>query len=149
MVREAVGGWRTKTTWDMLDAAVAGNAAEAMLQLDHLLLAGEVPIVILGQVSASLRKFAAATRLIENAEADRRRISLRDALEDAGFKSFIIGKAEGQLKQLGRQRAGKLYDWLLEADLGLKGASSSPSRARLVLEELIARMSKQAVAPSR
>ena len=145
MVREAVGGWRAKTTWDMLDAATGGNAAEAIVQLDHLLLGGEVPIAILGQIASTLRRFAAATRIIEAAEAERRRVSLRQALEEAGFKPFTLGKAEGQLRQLGRARAGKLHAWLLDADLALKGASSSPTRARFVLEQLIARMSKQAV----
>ena len=45
---------------------------------------------------------------------------------------------------LGRERAGRLLGWLLEADLALKGASSSPPRARLVLEQLIVRLSKAA-----
>ena len=35
LVRELVGGWRTKTTWDMLDLAAAGHAGEAILQLDR------------------------------------------------------------------------------------------------------------------
>jgi DNA polymerase III subunit delta len=143
IVREAVGGWRVKTTWDMLDAAANGAAAEAIVQLDRLLLAGEAPIAVLGQIASTLRRFAAATRIIENAEAERRRVSLKQALEEAGFKPFVLAKAESQLRQLGRTRAGKLYAWLLEADLALKGASSSPARARFVLEQLIARMAKQ------
>jgi DNA polymerase-3 subunit delta len=146
MVREAVGGWRTQTAWEMLDAAAAGNAAAAVEQLDHLLLAGEVPIAILAQIGSTLRRFGAATRLIEDAEAKGHKISLRQALENAGFKPFAISKAEGQLRQLGRARAGQLYAWLLEADLALKGASSAPSRARLVLEQLIARMARQPAA---
>lgn len=149
MVRENVGGWRSKTTWEMLDAAVNGDAAAALIQLDHLFLAGEVPIALLGQIASTLRRFAAATRIIENSEAAGHRVSLRQALEDAGFKPFIIGKAEGQLRQLGRARAGKLYEWLLDADLALKGASSSPGRARLVLEQLIARMARQPISAGR
>ena len=62
-------------------------------------------------------------------------------LEQAGFKRFVLEKAERQLRQLGRARGGQLFQWLLEADLALKGASSSPPRARLVLEELIVRLS--------
>ena len=143
MVHEAVGGWRAKTTWDMLDSAAAGSALEALVQLDHLLLGGEVPISLLGQISASLRKYAAATQLVEQAEAAGRRINLRQALEQAGIKSFVLGKAEGQLRQLGRVRGSQLYRWLLDADLALKGSSSSPARARLVLEQLIVKMGKQ------
>ena len=143
LVREAVGGWRAKTTWDMLDAATVGDAAEAIVQLDRLLLAGEAPIAILGQVASTLRRLAAATRIIETAEVERRRLSLRQALEEAGFKPFVLGKAESQLRQLGRARAGQLYSWLLDADLALKGSSSSPLRARFVLEQLIVRMARQ------
>lgn len=142
MVHDAVGGWRTKTTWDMLDSAVAGDAREALTQLDRLLFGGEVPIALMGQISSTLRRFAAATRLIEQAEASKRKISLRQALEEAGFKSFIVGKAESQLRQIGRVRGAKLYRWLLDADLALKGASSAPPR--LILEQLIARLSRAA-----
>jgi DNA polymerase-3 subunit delta len=144
MVQSAVGGWRTRTTWEMLDAAAGGNAAQALVELDHLLSGGEVPISILAQISSTLRRFAAATQVIAQAESAGRRISLRQALEEAGFKPFTLAKAEGQLRQIGRQRASQLYHWLLEADLALKGSSSSPSRSRLVLEQLLVRLSSQA-----
>jgi DNA polymerase III subunit delta len=143
LVRDAVGGWRTKTVWEMLDAAADGNAPAALAQLEHLLMGGEAPIALLAQISGSLRRFAAATRIIEEAESQRRRISLRDALAEAGVKPFVLGKSEGQLRQLGRQRGAQLYRMLLDADLALKGSSSSPARARLVLEQLIVRLAKQ------
>ena len=143
MVQQLVGGWRAKTAWDMLDAALEGRTRQALVELDRLLLAGEVPIAILGQIGATLRRFAAATRLIEQAEAAGRRTNLRQALETAGVKPapFIMNKAESQLKQLGRQRGGQLFGWLLEADLALKGVSSSPAKARIVLEQLLVRLS--------
>ncbi len=141
MVSEAVGGWRAKSAWDMLDAALAGNTSAALVQLDRLLLAGEVPIALLAQISASLRRLAAAAQIVAHGEAARRPVSLRQALERAGVKPFVIGKVEPQLRKLGRARAKALYRWLLEADLALKGTSSSPARSRLVLEELIVRVS--------
>jgi DNA polymerase-3 subunit delta len=144
LVREVVGGWRTRTTWDMLDLAAGGNARQALVELDHLLSAGEVPIAILAQIGSTLRRFAAAARLIEQAESAGRRLSLRQALEQAGFKAFTLSKAESQLRQIGRVRAAQLYRWLLDADLALKGASSSPSRGRLVLERLLIRLSTAA-----
>ena len=146
MVEEAVGGWRAKTAWDMLDAALSGNPPAALLQLDRLLLGGEVPIALLAQIGASLRRFAAAARLIDQSDKAKRGINLRQALEQAGVKPFLLGKVEPQLRKLGRSRAGELYRWLLEADLALKGSSSSPARSRLVLEELIVRI---AAAPAR
>ncbi len=144
MVHEAVGGWRAQTAWQMLDAALEGDTRTALVQLDRLLISGEVPIALLAQISASLRRFAAAARLIEQAERTRRTITLRQALDQAGFKPFVLGKVEGQLRQLGRSRASHLYRWLLDADLALKGSSSSPARARLVLETLMVRLSAPA-----
>jgi DNA polymerase-3 subunit delta len=141
MVAEAVGGWRAKTAWEMLDAALDGHAPGALVQLDRLLLSGEVPIALLAQISATLRRLAAAARIVAQAETARRAVSLRDALQQAGVKPFVLGKVEGQLRKLGRARALALYRWLLDADLALKGTSSSPARSRLVLEELIVRLS--------
>ena len=128
MVRDAVGGWRVKTTWDMLDAATAGDAAEAILQLDRLLLAGEAPIAILGQIASTLRRFAAATRIIEDGGGGTSpHFASRRPRSRPASNPSSLGKAEGQLRQLGRTRAGKFYAWLLDADLALKGASSSPT----------------------
>ncbi len=137
-VSQSVGGWRAKTAWEMLDAALDGKAAKALSQLDRLLAAGEQPIGVLGQISASLRRFAAATQLIVRATESGHRMALPAALEQAGVRSFVVKKAEHQLRHLGRQRALMIYDWLLAADLDLKGASALPPR--LILERLIARL---------
>jgi DNA polymerase-3 subunit delta len=142
LIGKAVGGWRTKTTWEMLDAVLDGKVVEAMSQLDRLLASGEQPVGLLGQISASLRRFAAATRLIINAEATGRRITVRDALERAGIRSFVLQKAERQLKALGRQRGAQLYRWILQADMDLKGDSAMPPR--LILERLIIRIAASA-----
>lgn len=144
LVREHVGGWRTRKTWDMIDAIADGDARGAIEQLDRLLRAGEQPIGLMAQVGSSLRKFSAAACLIEQAEANGRRTSLRDALERAGIMRFKLGDAERQLKQIGRARAAQLDQWLLDADLALKGHNSTAGRARTELERLIVRLSKAA-----
>ncbi|MEX0678300.1 MAG: DNA polymerase III subunit delta [Pirellulales bacterium] len=141
LVAEAVGGWRAKTAWQMLDAALEGDSHQALVQLDRLLLAGEAPIALLAQISASLRRLAAAARIVAQAEAAHRPVSLRQALQQAGVKPFLLGKIEPELRRLGRARATQLLRWLVEADLALKGSSSSPARSRLVLEQLIVRLS--------
>jgi len=138
LVRQHVGGWRTQTTWEMLDAAMAGNVAAALGQLDRLLGAGEQPIGLLGQIGFSLRRLAATTRIVLNAEHEGRRVPLRQALERAGVKPFLIKKLEGQLRRLGRHRGSQLYDWLLQADMDLKGASPAPPQ--IILERLIVRV---------
>jgi len=146
MVQEVVGGWRAKTVWEMLDAACDGKAAEALVELERLLQSVDHPVALFGQFSWSLRRFAAATRLFERAERQGKRPKLREILESAGFRDWPKGtlqRAEGQLLQMGRDRAGQLYRWLLEADLALKGSHSTPDRSRFILEQLILRLAKQ------
>jgi DNA polymerase-3 subunit delta len=142
MIQKLVGGWRAKTTWEMLDLALDGNVAEALRQIDRLLANNEAPIGLLGQISASLRRLAAATRLILQAEGAGRRTGVGAALQLSGVKPFVLQKAERQLRRLGRQRGCQLYRWLLEADLDLKGDSQMPPR--LILERLIVRLAAPA-----
>lgn len=145
-VQEIVGGWRAKSIWDLVDAAAGGETADALAQLDHLLQAGEHPLALVGSLSWSLRRYAAATRIFQQAEKAGRKIGLREALTGAGFRDWPIGSvaaAENRLKLLGRQRAGQLYRWLLELDLSLKGSHSQDDRARWALEQLLLRMAKQ------
>jgi DNA polymerase III subunit delta len=145
LIENAVGGWRAKTAWEMIDAAAAGDAREALLQLDRLILAGESPVALMGQIAWRFRQLAAAARITVQAQGAGQRVNLRHALEQVGVKTWqgAMEKAESNLRQLGARRAAKLYRWLLEADLALKGTSSSGDRARLVLEQLFARMSRQ------
>ena len=55
------------------------------------------------------------------------------------MKGYFLDKTERQLRRLGRHRGQRLYRWLLEADLDLKGDSSSPPRS--ILERLLVRIS--------
>jgi len=145
VVRDLAGGWRTKTTWDLIDAAVSGNTAEALHELDQLLQAGQEPIALMGAVGWSLRRFNAATRIYEQAERQGNGMSVSAALAEGGISRYapIMEKAERQLKQIGRQRAARFYRWLLDIDLALKGSHSSAPRARWQLEQLIVRLSRQ------
>ncbi len=146
LVQQIVGGWRAKTTWELLDAALEGNAAAALIQLQRLLHAGEAPQAIAGAVLWSLRRFADAALLVVEAEHDGRKITLPAALEHAGFKKWPQGemqRAERQLRQIGRERAGRLYQQLLTLDLAMKGSHSTPRRARWALEQLILSLSRQ------
>jgi DNA polymerase-3 subunit delta len=151
LVREMGGGWRAKTAWEVIDAALSGDGAEALRQLDRLLQSGEQPAAMFGPISWSLRRFAAATRIYQRGERHGRRMRVPEALEQAGFFAWqreAMQTAERQLKQLGRERAVQLHRWLLETDLALKGSHSSPELARLALEHLLLRMD-QHLAPRR
>ncbi|MCO6457334.1 MAG: DNA polymerase III subunit delta [Pirellulaceae bacterium] len=140
LVADVVGGWKTKTAWEMTDAALDGDLAEALRQLDHLLNSGDEPHALFAQISWSLRRICAATRAYERAEAAGQRVPLRAALEQTGFQHWQTERAERQLKRLGRARAGQIFQWLLETDLALKGSHSSGHRARWALERLLLRM---------
>ena len=146
LVQQVVGGWRTQTTWEMLDAAADGNAASALRQLDQLLQAGESPQALFGSIAWSLRRFAAATRLVEQQERSAGRANLSAALQQAGFRNWprdALERAAKQIKQISRRRAGQLYAQLLDTDLSLKGSHSSPQRGRWALEQLILRLARE------
>ena len=140
MVKDTVGGWRARTGWEMLDAACEGRSADALEQLDRLILAGEHPIAIMGQIAYTLRMLARATRLYIASQGTRQPLKLSEALTQAGCRPHVIRQVEPRLMRLGRTRGGQIYRWLLEADLAMKGVSSAPARARLVLEKLIVRI---------
>jgi DNA polymerase-3 subunit delta len=139
LVSETVGTWRSKTAWEMLDAALAGKTGEALSQLHRLLLAGEHPIGILAQISSNLRRLATATERILLSEKRGHRLPLSAALEEAGVKRFVLKKTERQLMTLGRHRGKRLIHWLLEADLDLKGGQATDPRT--ILERLLVRIS--------
>ncbi|MDR1924981.1 MAG: DNA polymerase III subunit delta [Planctomycetaceae bacterium] len=135
LVEQTTGSWRVQSTFDMIDQALAGRTASAIKQLDVLLSAGENEVAILAQIAYSLRKFAAATRVILDAELAGRPVTVQTALDRVGVKRFFMEKSERQLKMLGRNRGSQLIDWLLQTDMNLKG--SSRNNPRFILETLI------------
>ena len=62
----------------------------------------------------------------------------RSELPRAPSQGF--GGLEQQLRHLGRRRLDRLYDWLLEADLGLKGSSQLPPRT--LLERMVVQLAR-------
>lgn len=144
LIVQVVGGWRQETTWELIDAACNGESDRALALLDRLLHSGEAPQALFGAISWSLRRFAKAVRLIEATERQGRRANLRDALVAAGFSKFPSQRLDenvDQLRQLGRARAGRILQWLLDTDVRLKRTHSSPDRARWALEGLLLRLS--------
>lgn len=147
LIQKVAGGWRVQTAWELLDAATAGNAPEALRLLDRLLKAGQHPVALMGAIRWSLSRYAAAAQIFLQQEGRGQRPNWEQILAEAGFKPYPHGaldSAKKQLGQLGRDRGRKLYRWLLDADLALKGSHSQPARARMVLELLIIRLSRQA-----
>ena len=144
-IKTVVGGWRSRTMWEAIDAAVEGDAGNAIQLLDQLLRSGEHPLALFGQLSWSLRRYATATELVMRDLRSGKKPNLPGAIKEAGFRAWggEIDSAQARIRQLGRERAGLMLDWLLEADLALKRSHSKPERGRLVLEKLFVKMAKE------
>jgi DNA polymerase-3 subunit delta len=145
LVRDVVAGWQGKTVWQITDAIAAGDAAEAIRQLDKLMTGGQRPIALLPQIAWSLRRLGMATAIVEYMERSGRRWRLEDALSQAGVKRPAdVSRATSQLKALRRDRGKQLLPWLLDADLRLKGTHSAEGRDRFLLEQLVVKLAKSA-----
>lgn len=138
LVRKNSGSWRTQTVWTLIDCILDGHAQEALQYLGQLLDAGEAPIAITAQISSSLRRLAAAMRIIASDEKAGRRPSLSGALTAAGVNRYFLEKSAAQLRRLGRYRGEHLLEWLVALDFDLKG--NSPLPPRLLLERFILRL---------
>jgi DNA polymerase-3 subunit delta len=134
-VDRLVGNNRAETTWKIFDAIGAGRSAEALTILDRLLDQGEEPLRILGAFGFQLRRLARVARLCQQGKP------LSVAMAAAGVNPYSGRGLEQQLRHLGSRRAARLYDWLLEANAGLKGGSLLPPRT--LLERLVIRLARQ------
>ena len=133
-VKSLVGGWRTETTWAMTDAVRDDDLTFALHALDQLLGAGEPPMKLLGGITYVFKKFAVATDLSRNNSLDQ-------ALRQAGVFPGAVNAGQTYLRRLGRIKAERLLQRLVNVDAGLKGASPLPDRIQLerLLMELAGR----------
>lgn len=129
-----VGRSSGANTFKIFDAIGAGQPAEALAILDHLFDQGEEPMRMLAAFSMQLRRLAQAARLSAQG------VSLSSGLARAGVPPFAVQGCEQQLRHLGVRRADRLYDWLLELDLGLKGSSQLPPRT--LFERFVVRLAR-------
>ncbi|HEV3237548.1 MAG TPA: DNA polymerase III subunit delta [Gemmataceae bacterium] len=137
-VDQLVGNSREENTFKIFDAIGGGRTGEALALLARLFEQGEDPMRMLGAFSLQLRRLAQATALSGQG------MPLGRALEQAGVPPFAVRGCEQQLRHLGRPRAERLYDWLLETDQGLKGGSLLPPRT--ILERLVVRLARRVAA---
>lgn len=131
-----VGQSRAENAWQVFDLIGKGQTAEALSFVQRLFDQGEEPMRLLGAFSLQLRRLAQAARL--NAQG----VTLHDSLNQAGIPAWPAARqsAEQQMRHLGRRRLDRLYDWLLETDLGLKGGSQLPPTT--LLERLVIRLAR-------
>ena len=144
-VVEIVGGWKAKSIWDAVDRATDGETGEALVLLNRILMSGEHPLSLYGQLSWSLRRYGQAYEHFSRAERQGDPISLRESLQRAGFRSWggELENAERRMKTIGRGKISQISRKLLEIDLQLKGTHSRPERAGFALEMLFAEFGKQ------
>ena len=133
-VDQLVGNSRTANVFKILEAVGDGNSGEAIGILERLFDQGENPIGMLGAVGSQLRKMAQLARLVQSGTP------FSSAADRVGIPPFARQGAEKQLRKLGKPKTDRLYDWLLEADLGMKGGSQLPPRT--VLERLVVKLAK-------
>lgn len=136
--REAVdavaGHSREAEVFKIFDAIGAGNTETALAIFTRLMEQGEAPMAILGVFSYQLRKLGMISRGV------RAGMSLRDAGIRQGVRDFALPGIEKQLRHLGRERMDRVYDWLIDLDMGMKGGNPLPDR--LQLERLIIRLAR-------
>jgi DNA polymerase-3 subunit delta len=132
-VDRLVGNSRTENTWQIFDLIGQGQTAAALRFLQRLLEQGDEPMRILGAFGMQLRRLAQAARL-----ATAQNMGLSSALATAGVPPFATKGAEAQLRHLTRKRALKLYDWLLELNLDLRG--NSPLGEGALLERFLLKL---------
>jgi len=129
-----VGRSRSAETFKIFDAIGNGRTADALGILHKLLEQGNEPLQILGAFSWQLRRIAQAARLTS------RGMPPRHALAEVGVREFAMPSWEQQMRHLGRRRLDRLYDWLLDIDLGVKG--SNPLPPKMQLERLVTRLAQ-------
>lgn len=144
--KQTIGGWRTRTTWDAIEAALTGDAGKSLDLLDLIFRGGEKPLAVFGSISWSLRRYGAATEDVLRQMRAGRRPNMQSAIKSAGLGGWGGGNAEAELKQIGSGRAKKINQWLLETDIQLKRSHSDERRGRLAIEKLFVRMAKELAA---
>jgi DNA polymerase-3 subunit delta len=134
-VDRLVGRSREEDTWQIFGLIGSGKTGEALAFLGRLLDQGTDPVGLLsGPFSWKLRQIAQVGRLCVQG------VPLGEALERVGVSTYQRRGVEQMMRHLGRRRLDQLFDWLLQADQGLKGGSQLPPRT--LLERLVVQLSR-------
>lgn len=139
-VDQYIGGWQTRTIWDLIDCALDGQTGIALTHLNRLIQNGEAPHALFGQIAWSLRRFAIACDEANRYSRARRPLDVDTILANSGFRHYEKSKVLGQLKRIGRKKGAGFHRLLLETDMALKSSHSDDDRARIAIEKLIMRL---------
>ncbi len=134
-VDRLVGHSRAESVWKLFDLIGTGQSGPALKMLNRLMDQGEEPVGLLALCGSQLRRLVRAARL------QQQKMTLAEALEKVGVPPFARRNAEQHLRHYGR-RLDRLYDWLVQTDRGLKGASELPKR--VILEQFVVKLARSA-----
>lgn len=121
---------RVQTVWEILEALGRGETGAALVILNRLLDRGEEPLAILAALGWQLRKVAQVAHLLSRGWSENQ------ALIRVGLQPWQRERVWKLVQCLG-QRALRLYDWLLQADLQIKSTHLPP---RAALEMFLTRL---------
>ena len=124
-----VGNQRVRSTWELMDAASDGKPPEALSILEHLLEAGESPVMITSAIGWQLRRMVQACDLLAKGT------SPADTCRELKIPPFATDQFLRQLRRLGSDHVRRAYRMLLDVDMGLKGGSDLSERT--LLERLL------------
>jgi len=133
-VDRLVGRGRNAETFAIFEKIAGGRPADALALLQRLIDQGEDPLAVLGAFSWQLRQLGQVNSYL------RAGLTPHAAMDRADVKPFTRGRVNALLRHLGRRRLDMLYDWLLEADLGMKGSSQLPQK--VILERLVVKLAR-------
>ena len=124
-VRKLVGGWKAETTWTMINSVRDGDVGHGLECLDKLLISGEASLRLLAGINFVFRKLARTTELASQG------IGLQSALRQAGVFPNDVEDCGKYLRRMGRPKAERIADHMLNTESGLKGASRLPDRIQI------------------
>jgi DNA polymerase-3 subunit delta len=119
-VDQYYGGRVEATGFRVADAAVAGDAGQALTLARHALATGSDPVPLVAALAAKLRILAKV------GGAKRRGL---DPAEDLGLNSWQVDRARRELRHWDAPRLGAAIRAVAQADAEVKGAARAPAYA--------------------
>ena len=113
-------GSQVTTAFDVADAAIAGNAGQALVLLRQAMWSGSAPVPIVAAFAAKIRTLAKVSG-IGGAEGQ--------VAKQLGMPPWMVGKARRDLQRFSEARLARAVRVVAETDHAVKGASRSPEYA--------------------
>lgn len=131
VVRKVVGREPPGDSFAMLGAATAGRAAEAVLQLRRLMLAGEDPFKLMGAIVWQYSLVARMVALLQ----EEGRVNENTAAQRLGVKPYPAKKALDVARKLNEHKIRLHLGRILDADLAMKrGLDPAVTLERLIVQ---------------